>query len=264
MTADAAFEELANELRELALLAGGRWGIAFQELTTGAAISLGADDVFPGASIAKVGLLVEILRQAETGVLGLDDEITVDVHDDENARLGSGILIHLHRGLKVTLADLCELAINLSDNVASNLLIERVGLDAVNANLATLGLRQTRLNHRFEDFVALRSPGSNPVTANELADLFTRLHRHGLPGSERALGYLRRCSSKTRLPLYLPEEAKTYHKTGTLFGVVHDGGVITSKSGAFVLVCLSAGGSSNIVASQAIARMAQAAWRWAT
>jgi beta-lactamase class A len=217
--------------------------------------------VFPGASISKVGLLLEVLRQVEAGPLHLEDEVTVDVEADEQARLGSGILMHLHRGLRVTLGDLCELAINLSDNVASNLLIERVGMEAVNANLQALGLVSTRLSHRFEDFVALRSPEQNPVTAAELASLFARLYRRELPGSDLALGYLRRCSAGTRLPLYLPEAATTYHKTGTLRGIVHDGGIIQGPSGAYILVCLSSHGENNIVATQAIAQMSRAAWK---
>jgi beta-lactamase class A len=253
--------ELLTELRALALLAGGRWGIAYQNLTNGEGVELAANDVFPGASIAKVGLLLEVLRQVEAGALDLGEEVTVDIDDDENARLGSGILVHLHRGLRVTLGDLCELTINLSDNVASNLLIDRVGFDAVNSNLAALGVRSTRLNHRFEDFVALRSPEQNPVTAAELAGLFGRLYRRELPGSDLALGYLRRCSSSTRLPLSLPDAAKTYHKTGTLRGIVHDGGIIEGPNGAYVLVCLSSHGENNTVAGQAIAQMSRVVWK---
>lgn len=252
---------LTAELRSLALLAGGRWGIVYRDLATDEGVALGDEEVFPGASITKVGLLLEVLRQAEAGVLHLEDEIVVDVQDAENARLGSGILIHLHRGLRLTLGDLCELAINLSDNVASNLLIERVGFDAVNRNLEAMGLRACRLNHRFEDFVALRSPQQNPVTAAELARLFAALYRREVPGSDRALGYLRRCSAGTRLPLYLPEEAKTYHKTGTLRGIVHDGGIVVGPAGAYVLVCLSDGGENNTVATQAIAQMSRAVWK---
>lgn len=256
-----SWRSLATELRGLALLAGGHWSIVFRDLATDTGVALGAEDVHPGASIAKVGLLIEVVRQVATGTLRLDDEVTVDVQDDENARLGSGVLIHLHRGLCVTIGDLCELAINLSDNVASNLLIERVGLAAVNATLAAAGLRSTRLNHRFEDFVALRAPEQNPVTAGELASLFARLYRRELPGSDLALGYLRRCSAGTRLPLYLPDAARIYHKTGTLRGIVHDGGIVEGQDGAYVLVCLSSQGENNIVATQAIAQMARSAWK---
>ena len=252
---------LRNELRELALLAGGRWGIVFHDLATDSGVALGADDVFPGASIAKVPLLVEAVRQVEAGSLRLDEEVTVDVQDDENARLGSGILVHLHRGIRVTVGDLCELAINLSDNVASNLLIDRLGLDAVNRTMAALGLSATRLNHRFADFAALRSPRQNPVTAGEVAGLFARLSRRELPGSGMALGYLGRCSAGTRLARYLPEEARLYHKTGTLRGIVHDGGIVRAPGGAYLLVCLSADGEDKGVAEQAIARMSLAAWR---
>jgi len=252
---------LRTELRGLALLAGGRWGIVFRDVTSGDGVELGGDEVFPGASISKVALLIEALRQAEAGMLGLDEEVVVDVEDDENARLGSGILIHLHRGLRVTVGDLCELAINLSDNVASNLLIQRVGLDAVNRTLSELGLKSTRLNHGFEDFVALRSPECNPVTASDLACLFEHLHRGDLPGSKAVLGYLGRCSAGTRIPLLLPDSAKVYHKTGTLRGIVHDGGVILGPGGAYVLVCLSSHGDNNVVATHAIAQMSRAAWR---
>jgi beta-lactamase class A len=252
---------LLTELRGLALLAGGHWGIVVHDLATGDGVELAANDIFPGASIAKVGLLLEVLRQVEAGDLALEEEVTVDVQGDAEARLGSGILVHLHAGLRVTLGDLCELAINLSDNVASNLLIERVGFEAVNSNLAALGVQTTRLNHHFADFVALRSPEQNPVTAAELAGLFRRIYRRELPGSDLAMGYLGRCSSSTRLPLYLPDTAKAYHKTGTLRGIVHDGGIVAGPNGAYVLVCLSSQGENNIVAGQAIAQMSRAVWK---
>ena len=60
--------------------------------------------------------------------------------------------------------------------------------------------------------------------------------------------------------MLLPEGARTYHKTGTLPGIAHDGGIIRAPDGAFVLVCLSSGVDSTAVASQAIAQMSRAAW----
>ncbi|MCL4543341.1 MAG: DUF1343 domain-containing protein [Chloroflexi bacterium] len=251
---------LRNELRHIALTAGGRWGIAFRDLSSGDGFSINGETVFPGASASKVPLLLEVLRRVDSGQLRLEEPVTVSVEGGEDTRLGSGILIHLRHPITVTLHDLCELAINLSDNVASNELIDRVGFAAVNSSLTAWGCERMRLTHHFRDFAALREPDHNPVVPDEMAHILTRLWQREFALSDAALGYLSRCSGTTRLPLHLPDSARVYHKTGTLRGIVHDAGIIESPFGTYVLVCFSDGGEDNLVAGQAIARMSQAVW----
>jgi beta-lactamase class A len=259
-TADP-WRQLQQDVRLLAAQAGGQWGIVFKDLRHDDGVRINAESVFPGASIIKTALLVETLRQVAAGQHRLTEEIAVDVDDEENAKLGSGVLVHLHKGIRVTVGDLCELMINLSDNVASNLLLELVGMESVNSNLRSLGIQNTRFTRRFGEFAALRSPHGNPVTAGELANLFECIWKRQLPGSEAAVDYLGRCSSNTRIPLLLPEQAHVYHKTGTLTGIVHDAGIVNSGQGAYVLVCLSGAGESNVVAANTMAQMSLAVWR---
>lgn len=255
------WSSLCHEVREIMLAAGGEWGIVFQDLSTGSGFNLNDGATFPGASTSKIPLLIECLRQVHDGSLHFDTPITINVTDQENALHGSGILIHLHQPVTLTVADLLELAINLSDNVASNILCDLVGFANVNQALERLGIHGTRLTHYFRDFVALRSPDHNSVVPQEMASLLRHLWKDELPLSSRALSYLRRCSGQTRLPLYLPETATIYHKTGTLHGIVHDVGIIDSPQGAYLLACFSANGESNLIQSQGIAAISRAAWR---
>ena len=83
-----------------------------------------ADDLFPAASVIKVPIMVEVYRQAEAGLLALDDPLPV-LAEEDGRRLRHPQ--YLHTGLQLTVADAVELMIVVSDNTATNLLLRRVG-----------------------------------------------------------------------------------------------------------------------------------------
>ena len=115
-------------------------GVAVKHLGTGEEASFNGDELFPMASVFKVPVIVELYKQVEAGRLSLDDKIMLKEADKVP---GSGILRELSEGLGVTIKDLSRLMMILSDNTATDLIVERVGEDNVNATMKGLGLNKT-------------------------------------------------------------------------------------------------------------------------
>ena len=107
----------------------GTLGLAWKNLSSGEEFYHNADEVFPAASIIKLHILVEVLRQAEQGMLSLTEEITITNPDKVG---GAGVIQALHTGLSLPVCDLAALMIIVSDNTASNLLIKLAGIDKIN------------------------------------------------------------------------------------------------------------------------------------
>lgn len=154
-----------------ALLEGfsGTAGVWARSLDTGEEIAWQADESFPAASTIKVPILCEVFRQAGEGRFALTDTRMLTADDQVG---GSGILKDLTPGLALTVKDLATLMIVISDNTATNMLIDLAGLDAVNVLCERLGLRGTRLEFRVQ-----RAPEgarvSNRSTPADLGRLMT-------------------------------------------------------------------------------------------
>lgn len=120
----------------------GEIGVFAKDLSTGETIAINADARFPTASVIKVAVMVEALSQVADGTLALDHTVTLR----EGAKVGgSGTLREMHDGLEVTVRDLLHLMIVISDNTATNLLLEKVGTLKVNARMKEYGLEHTRI-----------------------------------------------------------------------------------------------------------------------
>lgn len=148
MTAMRA-DDLERLLAEVAGRHTGNFGLAAHDLTTGEEVGLCASQVFPTASVIKLPILVEFMRQVTNRRLALDERVELRAVDRCG---GSGILKALDEGLQLTLRDCAVLMIIVSDNAATNLVIEAVGgVDSVNAGMDELGLSTIRL-HNVVDF----------------------------------------------------------------------------------------------------------------
>lgn len=215
---------------------GGALGAAVHDLGTGERAEVAAGRPFTSASVIKVPLLAALLAGAEAGDWSLDDRLPVG----PEARVGgSGVLKDLADVPDLTLRDLATLMIVLSDNTATNLLIDLVGFAAVNAWCARHGLRGTVLARRMLDAEARARGDENLTTAGDMAALFTGLVRGDLLGERSAsfaLDVLARQQVADRLPRHLPDGARLAHKTGELPGVRHDAGVVLPEGRAPIVV----------------------------
>lgn len=144
----------------------GVMGYAIKDIKTGKAYLLNEKEVFPQASSIKIAVLLEVFKRAEEGTLKLDERI--DLTPDKKVA-GSGVLYNLgFPSLSLSIKDICVLMIVLSDNTATNLLIDRVGMESVNKRMDALGLPATRLRRRMMDLKAAAEGRENVSTPREM------------------------------------------------------------------------------------------------
>ncbi len=172
----------------------------------------GADDVVPSASVIKIPILATFLASELRG------EITVLQSELVG---GTGILQEHGADTTITWRRLAELMIAVSDNSATNAIIRGVGMDAVNADLASWGLTHTRLRRHMMDFEAQRRGFENTTTPREMNAILRRFARN-----TEFIDILLMCEDRTTIPAGLPSDARFAHKTGTLTIVRGDAGIV--------------------------------------
>jgi len=179
--AQVAPSALQQTLEDLSARFSGRVGIVARNLGTGEEVDVDGDAVLPTASVIKLPLLVELYRRAALGVVDLDHRISLTVGD---LRGGSGILKELQPGLNLTVRDAARLMIVLSDNTATNLVIEQLGgTEAVNATMDAFGLETIRLWNRIDFEVIgddVRRLGE--ATPRHMCELVTRIAERRVGG----------------------------------------------------------------------------------
>lgn len=206
---------------------GARLGLVVVDPTSGDRVAWGSAHSFDAASVIKVPILVTTLRAVERGALTLDERVPVP---HAAAVGGSGVLRELPSVEELSLRDLVTLMIVVSDNTATNLVIDVLGgCEPVNALLRDAGLTGTRLERKLMDDSARARGEHNVTTAADVAGLLTALVRGELldePATGTALGVLGRQQVRDRLPRRLPAGVHVAHKTGELEGLRHDAGVL--------------------------------------
>ncbi len=202
----------------------GQMGIAAINLRTDEMIAVGADERFPTASTIKTAVMIEAWQQAADGRLAMDTTLTLRDADKVG---GAGVLRVLHDGLTLTVSDLIHLMIVLSDNTATNLLIERLGTARVNERLDSYGLKETRLfrptfrDGRPDVLPELeREYGLGMTTPREMARLMAIIARGqavNRDASDAMLATLRRQQDRAMIPRLLPADDRIQigNKTGT-------------------------------------------------
>ncbi|MGQ0813123.1 MAG: serine hydrolase [Gemmatimonadota bacterium] len=220
----------------------GTVGLAIIDLTTGERWSIRGDQPVSSASVIKLPILVELFHQIRRGPIKLSDPVIMTAADQ---RPGSGVLQFLSTPHQLTIGDAATLMITLSDNTATNLIIDKVGIRNVNARMDSLGLHNTRLHAKVFlgsattiDTAATRKWGFGVTTPSEMAELLAKLHRGELvsdSASQAMIAMLRNNFDYAEIPRLLPAGVSVAHKTGALNAARHDCGIVYAKSGAYVL-----------------------------
>ncbi|MGN1008684.1 MAG: serine hydrolase [Butyricicoccus sp.] len=216
----------------------GKVGVYYRPLD-GEAVGFNEDLPLIAASVIKLPVMVEAFRRIEAGELDPDERVTVP----PEAKLPScGALTYLHDGLTVTVMDLITLMIILSDNTATNLLIDRLGMEMVNRTMAELGIPGIALRRKLFDAEQSRRGVENTVTARGIGLLLTRMATGKLLGAqtdEQMLYILKNQRLNGKLPFFLHGRGvKIAHKTGEDDGITHDVGVVYAPK-PFVVCMLS-------------------------
>ncbi len=245
----AAEPTLAGRLTPLIKAHKGTAAVAVRSLESDESFYHDADRVMPTASLIKLPVLVEAYLQADAGRFSLRDTVTLR---DADKVPGSGILTpHFSDGATFSVRDACRLMTAVSDNTATNLVIDKVGIAAVNKRMSDWGFPETRLNAKVfrgsttsVDPARTKKYGLGSTTAREMAGLWALLMltdkvRPALKQS--ILGHLRKNDDRDKFPALLPAGTAIAHKDGSVTASRTDAGVIFSPGAAFVVVVLTDG-----------------------
>jgi len=134
--------KLRAEIVKVSKEVKGQMGLYMKHIESGKQISIEGDKIFPLGSVFKIPLVVEVLRQADQGLISMDEKLKLEVR---NYCIGSGILQYLSPGLELTVRDLVTLLIIATDNTASEMLWKRIGIQRVNMLIRELGLAKTSI-----------------------------------------------------------------------------------------------------------------------
>jgi beta-lactamase class A len=230
--------------------------VAFHDLKTGNEVMIRADERVHPASTIKLAVLAEAFHQARQGKLRLDERIplaytftsngpgappfTLTPNDDSEKSL------YNRAGQSETVRELCRLMIVRSSNLATNLLYDRLGVDAVNAYMREVGAGDLFLRNHLQDVKAFETGKTNLASARALCTLLTLLARRRLvspTASDEMTAILRGQEFNQGIPAGLPPGTLVAHKTGSITRIYHDAGIVypEARRAPYVLVVLTRG-----------------------
>ena len=282
---------LKDEIIEITHGLEGTIGIAVKHLQTGEEVLVEGDTLFPTASVFKLPLLVELYRQVEEGHISLDQRLVMT----EEAKVpGSGILRELSPGLEMKVRNYVTLMMMLSDNTATDMLLELVGIENVDKNLRRMGFDKTRVVASCGDMLfdlaglgdlkpeerslkvymerrkfnpnskSLGVENNDVTTPKEMMRLLEEIFSGKVlsRGScDAILETMKKCQTgSNRIPKYLPrEKVEMARKTGSLSGIVNDVGVIylREKGEQYILCSFTKGLVKSSEGEEAIAKVSK-------
>jgi beta-lactamase class A len=243
-----ADDSLADRLTSLAATHKGKVAIGLKHLTTGESFYLRADEPMPTASLIKLAVMIEVYQQAAEGKIKLSDQVTFRAEDKVP---GAGVLTdHFTPGLAFPLRDAVHLMIALSDNTATNLVLDKIGIGATAKRMESWGLANTKIHAKvfrgsttslFPDRTKKFGLGSS--TAREMMRLLEKLNAGTIASPQACkemIALLETCEDKEKFPRFLPESVKVAHKTGSVDDARTDAGILFLPSGPVALCVLTA------------------------
>ncbi|MFB3854724.1 MAG: serine hydrolase [Vicinamibacterales bacterium] len=223
----------------------GQLYFAAKNLETGQTIGYRADDKVQTASVIKLPILVEVFAQAKANKIALEDVVALT---DSNRVSGSGVLQNLGLGLHMTVRDAAVLMIILSDNTATNILIDKVGIKPVNDRMRSLGLTETTL------YKKVSKPATDPLTeeqkkwglgvttAGEMMALLEKIYRKEVVDAascDEMIAIMKQQKDRDQMPRLLVgpgwEKVEIANKTGALSQVRNDVGIVFTPDGDYIL-----------------------------
>jgi beta-lactamase class A len=239
----------------------GVLGVAIEDITTGDHVFVRPDEIFAQASSIKIAVLADLYLQAQQGKLKLTDLYTVQSSD---LVPDSDIMGGLTPGItRITLRDLATMMVAVSDNSATNVLIDRIGMENVNALLDSLGLPHTRLRRKMMDLAAAREGRENISSPREMMLLLGAIYRGQLLDKESSADFFKVLSTNkdSWIPRDLPADVKVANKPGELEGVRNDSGIVFVEGRPYIICVMTSFLGNERKGEEAISKISLATWR---
>jgi beta-lactamase class A len=261
------WDQLRAAIAETERRLDGVLGVAILDLTSGQELFVRPDEVFAQASSIKIAVLAELYRQAEQSARGVSGNVALTdqyVVRSEDLVAESDILGGLTPGTTLlTLQDLATMMVAVSDNSATNVLIDRVRMANVEAFLDKQGLRQTHLRRKMLDLHAAAEGRENVSTPREMMTLLERLYRGRIlsqPWQDRFFHVLSTHKTGYLTP-DLPDDVRVANKPGWLDGVRNDSGVVFLEHRPYVICIMTTYLAEERRGEEAIANISAAAYK---
>jgi beta-lactamase class A len=278
----------------------GVLGVSVKNLDNSESEKLNGEMLFPTASVFKLPVIVEFYRQIEQGELSLEQQVILREQDKVP---GSGILKELEEGMPISYGDLLRLMMIVSDNTATDLIVEKVGFENINNTMKVLGLTNTRVTKYCREILfdlvgindldisemtievfqnAIESVDysgswsletgdnnvSTPLEMNTLLKLIETNKAVTRDSCQAILNIMTKCQTGMhRIPKYLPrKKVHLQRKTGSLPGIRNDVGIITIKGSGekYALSCFTRKAEDIYEAEEVIARISQSVYNYFT
>lgn len=247
-------DSLRPALEERIRASGATVGIYFRDLARPDSLDLGADRRFHAASTMKIAVMIQVFRDIDARRLRLNDRLTVrnsfrSIVDSSEFTLSAGddsdSTLYRRIGQEVTVEELVRLMITVSSNLATNVLVERVGAGRIAETMRALGADAVQVLRGVEDGAAFRAGRNNTATARGLGILLASLANAEAAtanSSSRMLDILQGQRFKDAIPAGLPRRTRIAHKTGTLNGAHHDAALVYLRGDPrYILVVMTQG-----------------------
>lgn len=287
---------MQNQIEQLLNETKGTFGVAIKHLEKEEELLVNGHTLFPLASVFKIPILVTLFKEVVSNRIQLSDRVQLSKSDRVP---GSGVLKELDEGTNVSVKDLATLMIIISDNMATDKLLQLIGVETVQEYMKELGLENLDIHHSCWDLLSLsvgkypepytteryeyytnllnagkfdydsivfqEVKGNNVSTVKEMNNLLEIIVRNdGLlqKSSKEILDILFRQQLRQRIPSQLPEGTKVAHKTGTIGGTVNDSGIIylPYQKGTVLITVLSKGNSTMDEGARVIGKIARLAY----
>ncbi|MBV8405766.1 MAG: serine hydrolase [Gammaproteobacteria bacterium] len=264
---DQRLASATANIESIIAASGAEVAVAFRTLDGRSEWLRHADESFHAASTMKVAVLIEVYRQAGQGKLRLDEPLRIrnefqslidgspfalDPEDDSERDLYRQI------GQTRTVSELTGLMITVSSNLATNLLMDRLGVEQIRAGVHALGADGMDVRRDLEDGKAFKQGLNNTTSARALLRLMDAIAQGQAVSAEASAAMratLERQTVNDRIPAGLPTGMRIAHKTGEITGIRHDAAIVYA-SRPFVLVILTRGARSPEEGSRLIAAIA--------
>jgi|CXWL01.1.fsa_nt_gi beta-lactamase class A len=261
-SADVQWENMIREMDNMATRYPGRVSIYLKDLKSGKTWMYHPDDLFPAASLIKVPVMIATFYKIREGQLALDEKLAIS---RRNRVGGSGSLKWRQDGTKLTMRELLVHMINESDNTATKMVLDRLGIGFVQQQFPRMGLLYTGIYEEGMSIKGGRVMHENYTTAREMSLLMENIYKGNAVdklSSEIMLDILKKPKAvASRLAKGMPPGWEIAHKTGLLRQACHDSAIFLSPNGDYAITVLTGQNRSYSQAKDFITKLAKVTFK---